>query len=76
MSILGFFKKVLKKKPSNFFLVRRMRISRSKLNDLRCKRAKKSLIKKNEKNSQKMQKMAKIGVFLLKKGDKKTAKKR
>lgn len=76
MSILGFFKKVLKKNPSNFFLVRRMKMRKHKLNELRCKKAKKSLIKKNEKNSEKMQKMAKIGVFLLKKGGKKTAKKR
>ena len=76
MSILGFFKKVLKKNPSNFFLVRRMKTLFYKLNVLRSKKTKKSLLKKNEKNSEKMQKMAKIGVFLLKKGGKKTAKKR
>ena len=76
MSILGFFKKVLKKNPSNFFLVRRMKIRKHNLNELRCKYAKKSLIKKNAKNSEKWRKMAKIGVFLLKKEGKKTAKKR
>ena len=76
MSILGFFKKVFKKNSSNFFLVRRMKHTFHKLNELRSKKTKKSLLKKIEKNSEKWRKMAKIGVFLLKKEVRKTAKKR